>query len=147
MTEFWAALIGALIGSIVPAITLRFNYRQLFAQSVSSNRMDWINVWRENISKFLACAEVLHNRYRCKNIPLLQVEKEMYEARGMVVSRLNLKEEEHRKMLLLMNNFSVHCSNHQFIKQREEILELARNILKYEWERVKAEANGRKCQG
>ena len=52
-----AALLGALIGSLIPFLTLQFNYRQLYAQTISTNRMDWINKWRENISKFLACAE------------------------------------------------------------------------------------------
>ena len=85
------------------------------------------------------------NNCHNKNENLLKIKKEMYEARGMVVSRLNLNEEDHRRMLGLMNSFSVECSVYDFVKQREEILELARKILKLEWERVKKEARGKKC--
>ena len=105
------ALIGVIISvSISLMIGLfnnRYNYRQLYAQTVSTNRMEWINVWRENVSRFLACAETLHNHCEaCSHDELLKLEKEMYEARGMVVSRLNLGEEDHKAMLLLMNEFT-----------------------------------------
>lgn len=143
MEEFIAALVGALIGSLVPFLTLRFNYRQLYAETVSKNRMDWINVWRENISNFLACAETLRNNCSCTNDEILKIEKEMYLARGMVVSRLNLNEKDHQAMLVLMNSFVVNCSDKDFVNQREAILALARKILKPEWERLKDEARGK----
>ena len=138
-------IISVIVSVVIGVITNRFNYNQLYAQTVSANRIDWINVWRENISIFLACAETLMNNCHNKNENLLKIKKEMYEARGMVVSRLNLNEEDHRRMLGLMNSFSVECSVYDFVKQREEILELARKILKLEWERVKKEARGKKC--
>lgn len=124
--------------------TNKYNYRQLYAQTVSANRMEWINVWRENVSRFLACAEVLHKPCATKNCEeRLKIEKEMYEARGMVVSRLNLSENDHRAMLLLMNSLSDSCCKRDFVKRREAILALARKILKPEWERVKKEAKGK----
>lgn len=143
MKEFFIALVGALIGSLVPFLTLRYNYRQLYAETVSKNRMDWINVWRENISVFLACAETLRNNCSCISDEILSIEKEMYQARGMVVSRLNLNEENHKAMLVLMDSFVVNCSEQDFANQREAILALARKILKPEWERVKNEARGK----
>lgn len=142
------ALVGVILSILVSLLislaTTRFNYRQLYAQTVSTNRMDWINKWRENISKFLACAEILNNNCACGNNELITIEKEMYEARGMVVSRLNLDEPNHKAMLVLMNSFVIHCDKQEFIKQREAILALARKILKPEWERVKDEAKGKR---
>ena len=44
MSELLSALIGVLFGFFASLLTLRFYYRQLFAETVSKNRMDWINV-------------------------------------------------------------------------------------------------------
>lgn len=140
------ALSGVIISIVISLLigwsSIKYNYCQLFAQTVSANRMDWINVWRESISIFLACAEVLHNNCSCKSEELIKIEKEMYEARGMIVSRLNLSEEDHTAMLLLIENFTICCSDKQFVRQRKAIHALARKILKPEWERVKNEARG-----
>ena len=60
LIAFGGVIISILVTIAFGVITNRYNYNQLFAQTISNNRMDWINVWRENISKFLACAEFLH---------------------------------------------------------------------------------------
>ena len=65
MSELLSALIGALFGFFASLLTLRFHYRQLFAETVSKNRMDWINVWRESLAEFLSVATVLHDG--CQN--------------------------------------------------------------------------------
>ena len=160
MSEAIAALIGALVGFVASFLTLRFNYKQLFAETVSSNRMEWINVWRENISKFLACAETINEfklNCKCKNQgkscctcthnngcdKKVEYFKEMYQARSMIVSRLNLTEEKHQIMLATINNFKCNVSENEFVAQREFLLEVARQILKPEWERMKNEARGK----
>lgn len=137
-------IISVMVTLVIDIMTTRFNYRQLYAQTVSTNRMDWINVWRENISTFLACAEALRSNTSSNSDELIKIEKEMYESRGMIVSRLNLDEIDHQTMLLLINTFSIYCSDQEFINQRESILALARKILKPEWERVKEEARGKR---
>lgn len=142
-SEIIAALGGALIGIIGTYFTLRFSYNQLYAQTVSNNRMDWINVWRENISIFLACAEILHRRNQQEK-ELMEVEKELYVSRSMITSRLNLNEENHAIMLNLINAFRIKTTEVDFVNQREAVLALAREILKPEWERVKKEAGGKK---
>jgi len=145
MEDWLAALIGAIIGAVFGFIaswlTLRFNYHQLFAQTVSSNRMDWINVWRENIAKLLACAEVLHSK---KPSDHCKCEKEFFEARAMIIIRLNPKEPKHVLMNKLLENFDYKINNKNFNTQKEAIIELAQSILKPEWERVKKEAKGEK---
>ena len=60
------ALVGVILSVSITLVlglaTRKYNYNQLFAQTVSSNRMEWINVWRENISTFLAGVKVLHKK-------------------------------------------------------------------------------------
>lgn len=157
MEEWLAALIGAIIGALVSGVatyvTVRFNYRQLFAETVSKNRMDWINVWRENISKFLACAEMLRE-CKCPNKTAsngklttcreqMEYRKEFYESRAMITSRLNLNERLHVLMLAAINQIDFRLTDEEFVAKREYIIELARKILKPEWERVKDEAKGK----
>ena len=148
METIWSALIGAVFGFAGALLTLWLAKKELYAKTVSANRMAWINVWRENLSKMLACAELLHSHtacaprsMACKNQNIfLQAEKDFYEARGMLAARLNLAEQDHKAMLLLLNNLQYDISAEEFVKQREAILALGRKILKPEWERIKKEA-------
>lgn len=163
MSELLSGLLGSILGCTITLLGLRFDYRKLFAETVSANRMDWINVWRENISKFLACAEVLskqHDRHcrekapkrwffrrkqACKtNDEVIRIQKEMYEARAMILGRLNLDEPLHCAMLAAVNQLNPALKGQtNFAKWRDEILSLERKILKPEWERVKMEAKGK----
>ena len=153
MSEILSAIIGALVGFVSSFLVLRFNYSQLFAQTVSNNRMDWINVWRENVSKFLACAEFLHKHNsscsaQCKNSQICEkcceYEKEMHQAKSMIVSRLNLTEELHVLMKASIDNININDDDQTFRAKSEYVLEVARQILKPEWERLKDEARGKR---
>ena len=150
MEEWVAALLGAIGGALLSFLaswlTLKFNYHQLFAETVSKNRMEWINVWRENISKFLACAEILQKcslSTECDNCKIVEYKKEFYESRAMITSRLNMDEELHVLMFAAINQIDFKTPDSEFAAKREYILELARKILKPEWERVKKEAKGK----
>ncbi len=139
---------SVIVSFIVSMATTRFNYKQLFAETVSKNRMEWINVWRENISTFLACAEVLHKpSSTAPSGSRAQKEDEirfkLYHARAMITSRLNMEEELHKIMFSAINTLDWSPNNKEFAAQREYILETARQILKPEWERVKHEAKGK----
>ena len=142
------------ISLLVALLTRRYNYHHLFAETVSKNRMEWINVWRENISTFLAIAETLHESCKkdelcgsgCKKdkpCELCELKKEMLKARAMITTRLNMTEELHCLMFAAIKQIDCSQSNTQFEAQREYIEELARKILKPEWERVKNEAQGK----
>ena len=72
-----------------------------------------------------------------------QYRNEFYKARNTIISRLNLTEENHRKMFDALNNFSYLKSNKEFELDKAYIIELARAILKPEWERLKREAKGK----
>ena len=62
------ALIGALVGALVTIVlgltTLKFNYKNLYASTVSNSRNNWINIFRDEISQFLAISDML--RYERK---------------------------------------------------------------------------------
>ena len=150
------SLIGVVLSLIVSILfnifQTKYNYNQLFAQTVSENRMDWINVWRENVSKFLSCAEVLVSIYdNCdgenidtfKESKIIEYKKEFYESRTMITSRLNLEENLHILMLSAINQIDYKDSQN-FAAKRDLVLEIARKILKPEWERVKDEARGKR---
>ena len=113
--------------------------------------MDWINVWRESLAEFLSVATVLHDGCQnsfCSNqngqCNLCDLKKEMKKAQIMITSRLNLTEESHCLMLAAIKKFDYSTENEKFAAQCEYIEELARKILKPEWECVKAEARGKK---
>ena len=144
-----SGFIGIIIGFISSALLLRYNYHQLFATTVSSNRMDWINVWRQNLSKFISCAEIIHTTLETQDNKekLLEYKKEMLEARAMIITRLNTKELNHVLIYGLLTKLDCSPSNSNFYSQQVEIIELAHKILKLEWERVKSEAKGKKNNG
>ena len=158
---FIAGITGAVLGFAASVLALRFHYRDLFAKTVSNNRMEWINVWRENISVFLAYAAILHRVYGAScgegNDPqqrqdescraeYLKMEAEMLKARGQVTTRLNLTEEKHSLLFAAIKQVDYSAEETRFVAQCEYVEELARQILKPEWERVKNEARGKeKC--
>lgn len=147
MTEFLIGLIGALIGAVLgfisSSLALRLGYHQLFAETVSKNRSEWINAFRANISKFLACSEMLYKSG--DTLPnCYAYEKEMLEARALIITSLNTKEPEHRLMYGALTAINYSPENTKFYEQQVCILELAQKILKPEWERVKSEAKGKK---
>lgn len=57
-------LIAAVITFVIGFKNIGFSYKSLFAETVSSNRNNWINVWRDEVSKFLAISDIL--RYEKK---------------------------------------------------------------------------------
>ena len=140
------------ISLMVSLLTRRYNYNQLFAETVSKNRMEWINVWRESVSTFLAIAEVLHEckaNEKCScvntNCNICELKKEMLKVREMITTRLNMTEELHCLMFAAVKGLDYSSDNTEFPAQCEYIEELTRQILKPEWERVKTEARGKNC--
>ncbi len=148
MSELLSALIGTIIGAIGSFLLLRFNYRQLFANVVSENRIEWMNSLRTNLSKFLANAEILreipHPSTQSKDTAqqYFTLKCSMFEARELVTTRLNLAKEQQHLLFVALKNLDYMDDN--FIAQREYIEELARKILRPEWESVKNEAKGKK---
>lgn len=143
MSEIVIALIGALVGAVLgifgTVLTLRFNYRQLYAETVSSNRNLWRNELREFIAKMVA--EVSENEGEKKT-------KDFFVYRNQVLMRLNLKEPYHVMIEHLIYDFDKICSkedyDEHFLDLQDKIIEVSCNVMKLEWETVKKEAKGDK---
>lgn len=153
MSDFLTILLsflGAVIGSI---ITIRLGYRELYAKNVTTNRMEWINVWRTKIPEFLSKVEILFkikehdkndsNGNNDKNYS--KILDEFYQAKYMIEIRLNLNESKHQMVYLLINEITeavLDCNKcyNSITKKKEQLLILSRTILKEEWERVKIES-------
>lgn len=161
------ALSGVIVSTVITCIiafgTRKYNYSQLFAETVSKNRMDWINIWRENLATFLSCARMIaysgkrssnmaHSKRRFSNMAHSKrrssnkddILKEMYRARERIVLRLNMDEDDHYILYrLLMDSIWENINKANIDKQCRLVEEQAREILKPEWERVKKEAKGK----
>ena len=140
--SIWEFVITALISVFTAVLTAILTTRRLYADTVSASRMEWINIWRENIAEFLAQAEKLNQQRLCQN-EVCNTLLAMNRARNRILVRLNLAEAYHREMYQLLMDFD-NTTNQNFGKKKEELLSHTRKTLKLEWERYKNEAGGRK---
>ena len=121
------------VSFIVSRGTSRYNYRQLFAKTVSESRNKWLNEMRGFISTMLAEVNFQPtNKTRTKKY---------WKARNEITLRLNLNEALH----FALNNeiLKLDCPNNA--NQNEtinNIISISQEILKGEWEKVKKEAKG-----
>ncbi len=116
------------ISFIVSLWTRRYNYNQLFAETVSESRNKWLNEMRGFISTMLAEAQS-RNSGRTKKY---------WKARNEIMLRLNLNEPLH----LMLKNEILTLDNNNNKKTIENIISISQLLLKEEWEKVKKEAKG-----
>lgn len=165
LLEVLVNVITIVVSFILGQKTSKYDYDSLFAETITKNRMEWINVWRENLSNMLAIADIFHSENNtngqnlkenkdCKNDNSSQtseksqehirMEKEYNKSKYMILSRLNLTEVKHKLLMKSIMKFDYSPTNKNYTPEREFILELAREILKPEWERLKLESKGEK---
>lgn len=147
LSEILSGVLGAIIGAAVSFLTLRYNYRDLYARSISKNRMDWINNFREEVSIIIATLKTSATKNQ-KDIGinyLFNAEK----ARTKLLTRLNMDisktGNEYNKVMadmLAEIDFSLPCQSIDHYMER--LIDLSRKILEPEWRRVKQEAGGDK---
>lgn len=131
-----AALVTAIVTLFIAARTRRFNYNQLFAQTVSQSRNVWLTQMREYISKMLAVAQTTKDIY------------EYYKVRNEIMLRLNLAEAYHielKQQIERLDNF-IYIDESTITAICNRIIEISRQMLKEEWEKVKKEAKGEEKQ-
>ena len=87
--ELLSGLIGAILGAGISFLTLRFNYRDLYSRSVSANRMDWINNFREEIATIIAALECQETK-TSKPAKDEDIIYQAYKARAKLQTRLNM---------------------------------------------------------
>ena len=90
--SFIGALAGAVIGFVGSWLLLKYNYKDLFAKTVSSNRMDWINKFRDEIAMVIGTIRILKHSeppYYDYRADILKAE----QARVRLLTRLNMSTE------------------------------------------------------
>lgn len=130
--------LSAFVSYLVSIKTTRYNYKQLFAETVSQSRNKWLNVMREFISTILEVA-----KKECASSKEPVTSDKYLKARAEILLRLNMKESLH---ILLENEIEKldHANSNNVDDISRKILTISRTILKEEWEKVKAEAKGGK---
>lgn len=122
------------ISFIVSLWTRRYNYNQLFAETVSESRNKWLNEMRDSISTMLAEAQFPNPKPRTFT-------KKYWKARNEIVLRLNLTEPLHQALFNEIKQLD--CINNSNQEQTiNNIITFSQEILKEEWEKVKSEAKG-----
>ena len=155
MSEIISGLIGAILGCLGTYFTLRFNYRQLFAEIVSKSRNNWVNIWRDSLAELIAILDVLKENKtkldsdcstcsdkKCTNKFDLLVKYNTLK--NNILIRLNMNEKLHQEVYLLINKFSYENNDEEYSKNKELLMSVSRSLLKEEWERVKDEAGGKR---
>ena len=143
-------LIGSLITLVIGLLTTRFSYNNLFADTISKNRNNWINTWRDELSKFLAIADMLKHetttKKACNEHEYIELLKEYHIAKNKIIMRLNLNEKRHQEVYLLINKIAYEepLYNDDYKIAKEALMAVSRDLLKEEWERVKLEAKGKR---
>ncbi len=145
------ALVGVLVSAFVSWLvskkTIKYNYKELFAETVSQSRNKWLNAMRDFISTMLAeiqnpCPiakddEVCKKECVLKSNNTLRTNK-YWKARNEILLRLNLNEPLH----LMLRNEILQLDSYNDKKTIEDIILISQSLLKEEWEKVKKEAKG-----
>ena len=143
-------LIGSLITLVIGLLTTRFSYNNLFADTISKSRNNWINTWRDELSNFLAIADMLRHetttKKACNEHEYIELLKEYHIAKNKIIMRLNLNEKRHQEVYLLINKIAYEepLENDDYKIAKEALMAVSRDLLKEEWERVKLEAKGKR---
>jgi len=141
-------LVGIVSGLIAGILTVRFNYKQLFAQTVSQNRMEWINNFREEFATIIA---VLTTKPTAAETEKERTSDRKYEgnkARAKLLTRLNqdtsrLGNEYNEVFADMLMNLDFDNDMSFKEEQIKQLITVARKILEPEWQKVKREARGK----
>lgn len=144
--SFIGALAGAVIGFVGSWLLLKYNYKDLFAKTVSSNRMDWINKFRDEIAMVIGTIRILKHSeppYYDYRADILKAE----QARVRLLTRLNMSTErfgnEYNEVFAArLEALNFYDADKVSEDDMQKLIELTRKILEPEWQRVKSEAKG-----
>ncbi|MDY4429636.1 hypothetical protein [Evtepia sp.] len=133
---------GVLSGSLVGILTLRFHYKNLYADTVSKNRMEWINNFREEVSTIIATLKSSKNYSKGNHI------YEAEKAKAKLLTRLNQNTSKNgneyndvlAEVLAKLNFDQIEDDLDDTV---DILIDLTRKILEPEWRRVKREAKGK----
>lgn len=138
-------LVSVLITLLLGLATRKYNYHQLFAETVSQSRNTWLNEMRDFISTLIAEARILQIKNTDDEEYIVHF-KSYYKTREQIELRLNLQEINHtalKQNLIELDKLIESPDNKKLNLIINNIEEIAQKILKEEWEKVKIEAKGK----
>lgn len=159
-------LVSVAISFLVSNLTLRYNYKHLYADVVSKSRNHWLDEMRANIAKMIAARYCMimskpqgangqpqgaNRQNKNTNAPIIcnrwnrygKAFNDYYAARAEVLLRLNNREDLHADLHRLIYALD-ECNDHDECMALEvRILAVCEPLLKTEWDRVRREARGK----
>lgn len=142
----YIAIIGIfvtlVISSISLFISLRNNKKTLFINSITSSRIKWIGVLRENISEF--CGLTYH--FAITDLTKSEKQKvieQIDKLRFLIKLQLNRNDKFDVKLMQkveLIPNLTDLRNNKELKKEIDNLIELSQDLLKLEWEGAKLES-------
>ena len=140
-----AAVLSAVTTAVGICVQGRLASKQIRATVVSSNRQNWINSLREEVSELISLVEAFDRNTRTL-LPSRETSQEAQRRRldfedranlmlRRIQLRLNEGEQDHLDLIGLLQKF-VAAMRHDAILE-DRIIKLTQKILKAEWNRVK----------
>ena len=148
VSDFISGALGALIGAAISFLSLRYNYKDLYARNISTSRMEWINNFREEVAIIIATLRTSPSECETDKDGTNYI-FEAEKARSKLLTRLNMNtsklgNEYNKVMADILNGIDFCNTPTNSDALAETIIDLSRKILEPEWKRVKREAGGRK---
>ena len=151
-------IVGALIGFIASLCLIRFNYKDLYAKTVTLSRRESNNLLRDSLTTVISCCKIynLHLQVN-KNIKCdknyqrpccLDTIEKMYKSIFICKMMMSIHggygNDYHKEMEEALINIENSIRDRIQIKEKniKEIENYGRFILDYEWKRIKKEAKG-----
>ncbi|MCG9559869.1 hypothetical protein [Vibrio kanaloae] len=150
MVEFkdYAYSIGIILTFVIGLINYRNNKKTSYINSVTAERVKWINILRENVSKYTGLtyhwvvSEIDPDSKESKEII-----RELDQLNMLIRLQINPKEDLGKKVIAHLDKIPdlTHKSYEAELKSKlHEMVKDVQELLKEEWDKVKDEAeNGR----
>jgi hypothetical protein len=122
----------------------RINKRTTFINSVTAERVKWIQKLRNNISKF--CGRTYHWMMTQQELApeeALKLKRELDELRMLIKLQLNPKGNYDKKIIRLIDEIPEHTDAQDTTIAKsllQDMIIVSQNLLKEEWEKVKRES-------
>lgn len=140
--------LSVFVSYLVSLKTTRYNYKQLFAETVSQSRNKWLNEMRDYISEMLANKRRMVYR-NVDEKSAVEICNKYDTCKFQVLMRLNINESDHRQLralIMTLDEFGIEKTTSTDIEKYQQIelaiIEISRKILKEEWDKVRLESKG-----
>jgi hypothetical protein len=136
MNNIISAILGGLIALVGSFILNKFNYSDLFAKTVSSERIKWIKDMRNTITDFIVFLKV----HQKSNNNYFDIER-FEQLKNFLLLRLNPKIDRNSFDHFIRSNINKSYDERNTIDV-DKLYKDCEDMLKIEWEKVKCEAQG-----